>query len=116
VCFAHPAVKGITWWDLCDQGSWLAGGGLLRKDLSPKPAFDSLRRLIHEEWRTKAEGRTDGSGEFTFRGFAGRYEVTATAGEKDAKGRLDLRIDPRGGKPATCLLTVRQASKTDAGI
>ena len=105
VCFAHPAVKGITWWDLCDQGSWLAGGGLLRKDLSPKPAYDSLRKLIHEEWRTQAQGPTDAAGQFAFRGFAGRYEVSVTAGGKTAKGRLDLRGGP-GGKPVTCVVTV----------
>ena len=31
VCFAHPAMRAITWWDLCDQGSWLPGGGMLRQ-------------------------------------------------------------------------------------
>ena len=30
VCFAHPSMRAITWWDLCDQGSWLPGGGMLR--------------------------------------------------------------------------------------
>ena len=25
VCFAHPSMRAITWWDLCDQGSWLPG-------------------------------------------------------------------------------------------
>ena len=53
VCFAHPAVAGITWWDLCDEGSWLEGGGLLRKDLSPKPSFFALKKLICEQWITQ---------------------------------------------------------------
>ena len=26
VCFAHPAMRAITWWDLSDQHSWLEGG------------------------------------------------------------------------------------------
>jgi endo-1,4-beta-xylanase len=106
VCFAHPAVKGITWWDLCDEGSWLAGGGMLRKDLSPKPVYDSLRKLIHEEWHTRAQGATDAGGQFAFRGFAGLYDVTVTAGGKTAKGRLDLSSRPGGGKPATCQVTL----------
>jgi GH35 family endo-1,4-beta-xylanase len=106
VCFAHPAVKGITWWDLCDQGSWLPGGGMLRKDLSPKPVYNSLMKLIHEDWRTKAQGRTDGEGQFAFRGFAGQYEVTVKVGEKTAKGRLDLHGGSGGGKPATCQVTL----------
>ena len=31
VCFAHPAVVAITWWDLCDRGAWLEGGGSFAK-------------------------------------------------------------------------------------
>jgi len=40
--FAHPLVKSITWWDFVD-GKWLgAPSGLLRKDMTAKPAFDEL--------------------------------------------------------------------------
>jgi endo-1,4-beta-xylanase len=102
VCFAHPAVKGITWWDLCDQGSWLPGGGMLRKDLSPKPVHEALRKLIREEWHTRAEGRTDSSGRFAFTGFFGRYKVMAAAGGKTAATEWTL---PRGGEPAE--MTIR---------
>ncbi len=38
------------WWDL-EDGNWLnAPGGLVRKDLSPKPAYERLRTLIRDEW------------------------------------------------------------------
>jgi len=76
VCFAHPAVRAITWWDLSDKGAWLKGGGLLRADMSPKPAYDQLKHLIHNEWMTRLEGTTDRRGQFAFRGFRGQYEVT----------------------------------------
>lgn len=82
VCFAHPAVAAITWWDLSDAGSWLDGGGLLRKDLSPKPAYMALKKLIHEQWTSRANGRTDKSGHFSFRGFRGTYVARIT---KDGK-------------------------------
>jgi GH35 family endo-1,4-beta-xylanase len=75
VCFAHPAMRGITWWDLCDDSSWLPGGGLLRKDLSPKSVYTALKKLIHEAWHTRVEGKTDGEGCFRLRGFFGRYAV-----------------------------------------
>jgi GH35 family endo-1,4-beta-xylanase len=77
VCFAHPGVAAITWWDLCDRASWLEQGGMLRKDLSPKPVYEALKRLIHEEWRTRVEGRTDKSGTLPFSGFYGLYRVAA---------------------------------------
>ena len=75
---ADPAVRSITWWDLSDRFAHLgAAGGLLRKDLTPKPAYQALARLIRQEWRTDAEGPCDGMGRFRFRGFFGRYRVRA---------------------------------------
>ncbi len=46
---AHPEVAAITWWDLSDHGAWQnAPAGLLRKDMSPKPAYHTLARLVQE--------------------------------------------------------------------
>jgi GH35 family endo-1,4-beta-xylanase len=89
VCFAHPAVVAITWWDLCEDGAWLQGGGLLRKDLTPKKVYTDLRKLIHEDWHTQAEGKADAEGRFRFRGFHGTYAVTVNG------KRFDVRV-PRG--------------------
>ncbi len=75
VCFAHPSMRGITWWDLCDQGSWLTGGGMLRADMSSKPVYEQLKQLIHEEWKTRVSATTDADGQFSFQGFFGDYRV-----------------------------------------
>lgn len=75
ICFAHPAVKAISWWDLSDQQAWQAGGGLLRKDLTPKPAYFALKNLIHTKWMTAMTGKTDSAGHFQFRGFTGDYSL-----------------------------------------
>jgi GH35 family endo-1,4-beta-xylanase len=75
VCFAHPAMRAITWWDLCDQGSWLPGGGMLRADMSPKPVYEQLQRLIHDEWTTRATATTDTAGSFACRCFLGKYRL-----------------------------------------
>ena len=90
VCFAHPALRAITWWDLCDKGSWLKGGGMLRADLTPKPVYAALKKLIHEEWHTHAEGQTDAVGALAFRGFHGQYrvEVKTPAGSVTANVHL----------------------------
>lgn len=76
VCFAHPAVMAITWWDLSDQGSWLQSGGMLRADLSPKPVYETLKKLIRKEWHTSLQGQTDSLGHFQFSGLYGVYRVT----------------------------------------
>jgi len=108
LCFGHPAMVAITWWDLCDRGSWLKGGGLLRADLSPKPAYTALQRLIHEEWWTKIEGRTNGRGAFPFRGYYGDYRVTV----KTPDGRstqTDFHLSKAG--PSRLTLTLGAAIK-----
>lgn len=78
VCFAHPAVASVVWWDFSDAQVWLSGGGLLREDMTPKPAFEALDQLINHTWRTHAKGETDESGRYAFRGFHGIYRVTVT--------------------------------------
>jgi len=77
VCFAHPAVKAISWWDVSDQGAWEPGGGLLRADLSPKPSYNRLQNLIMNEWRTNLSKNAN-NGQVAFEGFHGRYRVTVT--------------------------------------
>ena len=96
VCFAHPALMGITWWDLCDDGSWLPGGGMLRKDLSPKPVYNELKKLIHETWHSRAEGKTDEAGGFRFRGFFGRYQADVKSDRGNAKAELHLAKGEKG--------------------
>ncbi len=78
--FAHPAVQAITWWDLSDAGAWMgAPAGFVRKDMSPKPAYERLLRKIRGEWRTaRAEATTAASGRAHLRGFHGAYEGTVT--------------------------------------
>jgi endo-1,4-beta-xylanase len=76
--FAQPAVRAITWWDFSDYHSWQrAPAGLVREDMSPKPAYDQLLKLIKREWWTKTTGKTDEKGTLAFRGFHGNYRVIA---------------------------------------
>ena len=96
VCFSHPAVRGITWWDLSDQSSWLKGGGMLRADMSPKPVYEALQHLIREEWRTRLTGETDKNGRFAFRGFRGGYQLVVVVG--DAKMEKQVQLG-KGGAP-----------------
>ncbi|HVU12523.1 MAG TPA: endo-1,4-beta-xylanase [Phototrophicaceae bacterium] len=75
--FAHPAVEAITWWDFSD-GGWLnAPAGLLRKDESPKPAYDELLKRVKGAWWLKPTRlTTDANGQVTFTGFLGDYQVS----------------------------------------
>lgn len=74
--FAHPLVKSITWWDFVD-GKWLgAPSGLLRKDMTAKPAFDELDKLINKQWWTgPTRLATDEKGAAHVEGYLGSYEL-----------------------------------------
>lgn len=97
VWFSHPNVEQIIYWNLVDgyahvwspdptkvtasQGNMTAGenyyhGGLLRFDMSPKPAYYKIKELLQEKWHTEAEVISDADGRADFRGFYGDYEVT----------------------------------------
>jgi GH35 family endo-1,4-beta-xylanase len=96
VLFAHPAVTAITWWDFSDHGAWIAHGGLLRADASPKPAYDRLRRLIKETWHSETEAITDAGGRFDVQGYHGTYTVTVLHGDQQVIREITLRP---GGEP-----------------
>ncbi len=99
--FSHPAMEAIIYWNVVDgyaafaeQGDMTAGentyyGGLLRFDMSEKPAFRTLRRLIREEWHTALTAPVQ-NGTVAFRGFYGDYEmkIKSPQGEKTVRFTL----------------------------
>ena len=111
IWFSHPAVEQIIYWNLVDgyahfwdpdpakvrasQGDMTIGenyyyGGLLRFDLSPKPAYLKIRELIKEKWHTDAALVTDGDGVAAFRGFYGDYDVVIKAGAGEVRKAATL--------------------------
>lgn len=97
VLFSHPAVEAIAWWNFVD-GDWdRIPGGLLRADLTPKPAYERLRRLIGEKWRTTETLTTDAEGKASFSGFAGVYRITV----QTARGAYTSNKDLVRGRPNT---------------
>lgn len=109
ILFSHPAVEAITWWDLSDADAWMnAPSGLLRADMSPKPAYDELMKLVKGKWWTRAEARAEQGGAVRFRGFRGDYRITAQdASGKTVSGAFKLGRNAQGaievklGSPAS---------------
>jgi GH35 family endo-1,4-beta-xylanase len=75
ILFAHPLVEAITTWSVADGGWLKAPGGLLRADNSVKPVLTELEKKINGEWRTQAALVSNESGEVSFEGFRGGYEI-----------------------------------------
>jgi len=89
--FSHPAVEAITWWDFSDNGAWQgAPAGFLRKDMTPKPVYDELKKLIKGKWWTTASLRTGDDGSVRLRGFFGDYQVTVSVEGKRAIKEFSL--------------------------
>jgi len=90
--FSHPAVEAVTWWDFCDHGAWQgAPAGFLRSDMTPKPAYEALKKLIKGKWWTQTTLQTAADGTASFRGFLGDYRVTVTSeGKKPAVKQFAL--------------------------
>ena len=106
VLFSHPAVTGITWWDFTDQNAWQAApAGLVRDDMTPKPAYERLRDLIKGTWWTRTEVVTGPNGQASIQGFYGQYRVDASLGSRQLTGKFSL--DTSSGTP----LNVQMAEK-----
>ncbi len=111
VWFSHPNMEQIIYWNLIDgyayvqdptpeairrtQGNMTIGenvyyGGLLRYDMTPKPVYLTLDKLINKRWRTKLELYTQ-NGKVSFRGFGGSYEIEVIVEDKSKKYTLDIR-------------------------
>ncbi|MDI9431274.1 MAG: endo-1,4-beta-xylanase [Planctomycetota bacterium] len=91
VLFSHPAVEAITWWDFSDQDAWQgAPAGLIRADMSPKPAYETLRELIKGKWWTRSTVDCEADGRAKVEGFRGEYEITAKYNGSKLAGRFSL--------------------------
>ena len=114
VWFSHPAVEQIIYWNLVDgyahvwdpdpekikatQGNMALGenyyyGGLLRFDMTPKPAYYKIKELLQQRWHTEVEVVTDENGYADFRGFFGGYDARILLGEKSESREINLSKD-----------------------
>jgi GH35 family endo-1,4-beta-xylanase len=101
--FSHKSVESIVWWNLVDGYAYIRDsgnadewneniyyGGLLRHDLSVKPAWNVIRDLITKEWQTKADLVTGDTNHASFRGFYGDYEVKVVCQGKEIVRNISL--------------------------
>ena len=103
--FSHPSLRAITWWDFSDVGAWQgAPAGLLRKDMTPKPAYDRLLKLIKHDWWTNASGMSGKDGEYSAQAFYGDYTVSAVVGGRRVSSTVFF---PEASGKKTVTLTVR---------
>ena len=102
IWFSHPTVEQIIYWNVPDgyaafapQGDMPAGenynyGGLLRFDMTPKPAYYTIKNLFEEKWHTETEITSNTDGEATFKGFYGKYDIEIEVDGKTVTKEINL--------------------------
>lgn len=87
IWFSHKSVEMITYWNAVDgyaawapQGDMTKGenkffGGLMRFDMSKKPAYEKIVSLFHDKWTTDCTAETDKNGNAKIKGFYGDYDI-----------------------------------------
>ena len=101
IWFSHPNMEAIVYWNMIDgyaayavPGDMTNGenkyhGGLLRFDMSKKPAWEVLDQLINHDWHTSIDTLCVANADL--KGFYGRYELTATANGKEITQTIHLK-------------------------
>lgn len=80
IAFSKPNVIGYDWSTTRDGPTdyYLVGTGLFRRDgVTPRPVLNAIKDLIGS-WTTAGVVEADEDGRFSFRGYAGEYELTIT--------------------------------------
>ncbi|MHC4500817.1 MAG: endo-1,4-beta-xylanase, partial [Planctomycetota bacterium] len=89
--FSHPSIEAVTVWDFSDYSAWQgAPSGYIRKDMTPKPAYLKLKKLIKGKWWTTTNTSIAADGKASFRGFLGQYKVTAQTPNRKLTGSFTL--------------------------
>lgn len=105
IWFSQANVEQVIYWNLVDGyaayaplGDMTAGenyyyGGLLRHDLTPKPAYYKIKELFQKKWHTDAEVTADADGKVYFRGFYGDYDAEVEIDGKKYTKEISLSKD-----------------------
>jgi GH35 family endo-1,4-beta-xylanase len=78
VAFANPNVNSFLMWGFWEGQHWLPQAALYRLDWSIKPNGQVWNDLIFKQWWTNVTGRSNTSGDYSTRGFLGRYKITVS--------------------------------------
>jgi endo-1,4-beta-xylanase len=101
VAFANPNVNSFLMWGFWEGRHWIPQAALYRLDWSIKPNGQVWNDLIFKQWWTNVSGRSNTSGDYSTRGFLGRYKITVSKNGQTASRFVNLN---RSGTTVTMTL------------
>lgn len=102
IWFGTPNMEAAIYWNLVDgyaygakpgdftNGENKLAGGLVRFDMTPKPALKELKKLFTETWHTEEQIVSDNGGVAKFKGFYGTYDVEVIFNGKKKNTEIHL--------------------------
>ncbi len=88
--FSHPSVNGFLIWGFWDGCHWKKDAAIFRKDWSLKPSGKIYKELVFKHWWTNLTGNTDLKGNYSDRGFFGKYTVTVKYNNKSFSKNIEF--------------------------
>jgi GH35 family endo-1,4-beta-xylanase len=74
-CFANKNIEGLILWTWAKRKMWVPMTNVLVDSLLVETPTGKKYREVRSEWKTDTTGKADGSGQFSFIGYQGRYQI-----------------------------------------
>ena len=98
--FSRKNINSVIWWNLVDGTAYgdenRFHAGLLRNDMTPKPAFKVWDELVNKKWHTEFCKDCGDDNVIRFNGFYGNYEIEVSANGRTIKKEVALTTDKTG--------------------
>lgn len=94
--FSHPKATAFVVWGVEDSMHWrwnADAAPFFNRDWTSKPAYDTWKRLLNEDFATNTTLKTNANGKATVRAFRGDYDITCTYNGKTVTVPLGNTVD-----------------------
>jgi GH35 family endo-1,4-beta-xylanase len=118
--FSHPAAEKIVMWGFYETTMWKPNGALVRPDWSHKPNYDVYKDLVYNQWWNEdIEGLTNSEGNFTARGFKGRYDISIITADTSYSIEINMKdeanIEIRGSEIDKMVVGIENLKEETSG-
>lgn len=91
--FSHPNVHGIMLWGFWDKRHWRPQAALIGGGWSMRPHGQAWIDLVHKQWKSDVNLKSDATGSASARGFLGDYQITVSHNGKSKTANAHLNHD-----------------------